>query len=1129
MIDAVKDYLAPKRFGVVAYVCLIVHFLCGLAFTAVTSALRTSEIGKFSCTVDTTSTATYRIYVEKTCHSRYEQAYNSPVPLYGFVLLSTGLIVLVSVIYSLGVSNRVDEIERISSGSDEPRTNSRETKRGFYVFYFYFLHLAFRVLFGILFTVLQYSVFYPKGFDFEFCCTLPTSDLKREFTGNRTSMGDFNTTSIACKNLTASEKQLWSIIVSALNTICALIIFGEVICLWRRFPNCHFVNGWTSDDEFITVYLLRKRYNDMQDELELTGMVNPSPDSTPDISTANNDIDNLVANSTPAVLESTLQDSIEWYKRLVLDAPRALDICYAPKTDLDAMYIDVVIHTGRAEHKFSKKMDRHEIFDVYMKVPDSSIRLEEIKDLFCPNIDTHGSFPRTVLAVGRPGIGKTVLTEKIIRDWANGVNELYSDKIAFLLKFRWFNFEELKNLSLKTFLRYGTGGLSEAKFESIYDEIINEPKKAIFVFDGLDEFNGDLTNCLGQSKMLPNDLNMDTSAINFFVKLICGQMLQGATIVVTSRPTADSFYSRLNFDRSVEIIGFTSDKIEKYVSRFCKNNGRSDLKPKIWDHITSSSDLLNLCYIPVNCFIVCVTVSECLSHPENDTGSLPTTLTELYSAAIDHFAMYHDRNLDQSSSSAIEKLQDLAFRGIENGQLVFKKELFDAKMKLSGLINSLSNPIFPVRTQFCFIHLTVQEFLAARLVIETLAPNAIVKFISDHIDRGKWYLVLQFLAGLLGEKSKMFTSDYHECIMSFARSLTFREDKTINLNDFSHVLVMKCLREVDDEDIVKQVCETTDLNVVTRICHKDSETPLSASEWAAVTFVWKYLNSVKDLVLAHLMEADNRFDDVSKFVQQRCAESLALFDHVRLATSCSDFAKKQLFSSLMHSKCALEHNHAKLTAFRLSINLHDEDASMVCAFLKSENANYLQRLDLSYNDLTSDGISQLCEVFKEKFCKQLAYLDFNTNFLLGNECLNMLCDALIQGQYTLLKSLILGNCCLTAPCVNRLCTYLCDEHCHLNVLELEADYIGDEGIRMLCTNALRREQCELSELGLDTCYLTDQCVPLLCETLQDRNCKLTKLSLYGNQFTEEGRDLLRAVGTTEICKARSYRCNIERE
>ena len=67
MIDAFKDYLAPKRFGIVAYVCVIAHFLCGFVFTAVTRALRASESGKFSCIVDAKSTATYKIQVDKSC------------------------------------------------------------------------------------------------------------------------------------------------------------------------------------------------------------------------------------------------------------------------------------------------------------------------------------------------------------------------------------------------------------------------------------------------------------------------------------------------------------------------------------------------------------------------------------------------------------------------------------------------------------------------------------------------------------------------------------------------------------------------------------------------------------------------------------------------------------------------------------------------------------------------------------------------------------------------------------------------------------------------------------------------------------------------------------------------------
>jgi hypothetical protein len=452
------------------------------------------------------------------------------------------------------------------------------------------------------------------------------------------SVGELNNTSIACENSSSSEKHLWSVIVSVLNTVFALITLGEVIYLiWRQFPILNYRSevDWSCDTEFITVYLLRKRYVRVEHEL--------------------------------SSIEDNTGLCIDVYKRQVLNPSRTCDICYGQKADLNYIYIDVVIDTGRAMHKFSKEMDRHEIFDVYTKVPESSIRLNEIKDLFYPNQDTKGTFPRTVLAVGRPGIGKTVLTEKFICDWANGIDEFYCGKIAFVLKFRWFNFEELKNLSLKTFLRYGTG-LSEETFESIFEEILKEPQKAILIFDGLDEFNGDIRNCLERSRMLPNDPNTCMSGMILFIKLAYGNMLQGATVLVTSRPAADDFYSSLDFDRSVEIIGFTPDKIEEYVNRFCDNIDRGDLKIKIWNHIKSSSNLLNLCYIPVNCFIVCVTLSGCLSVAGNDTGALPTTLTEFYQTAIDHFALKHNRNSNKTSSNEMAMdLQKLAFRGVENG------------------------------------------------------------------------------------------------------------------------------------------------------------------------------------------------------------------------------------------------------------------------------------------------------------------------------------------------------------------------------------------------------------------------------------------------------------------------------
>ena len=1089
IVDAVKEFIVPKRFGIVAYACVIAHFLCGLVFTAVTAGLRSSENGKFSCTVDEKSTATYKKQVDQSCFARYDQTYNSPLPLYGFVCLSIGSPVLISVTYSLIVRIRVDEIEssheRQNNGEDESRGQNRRTV---YVFYFYLVHLILRSLVGITFTVLQHVYFYANGFEFKFVCNLPPTDQVKASKNTQKNVShtvNSTSSSVNCENATASEKRSWTTCVSVINIVVAIVILVEVIYLLRRLPilSCRSGSGWSSDDEFVTKYFLRKSY------------IN-------------------VANQHKLASNCSTRDAMHFYKQEVLSRPRAPDVNYLQKTTLDDMYIDVVIHTERAKRPFSEELvDRHEIYDVYTETPRNSIRLEKIKDIFQSNKDTENKPPRSILAIGRPGIGKTVMTEKIIRDWANEMDVSYSDKIAFIFKFRWFNNDNQENMSLKEFLQFGTLGLSEEYFDHLYEELTNDPSKVILIFDGLDEFHDDPINCLEQSRKIPNDRNTRMSAMNLFIKLIFGDLLKGATVLVTTRPTADDFYSKLDFDRNVEIIGFTREKIEEYIKQFCKNCKRNDLARQIWSHIQSSSELSNLCYIPVNCFIVCVTLSECLMRESRRT--LPTTLTGLYQTATNHFEKYHHRTDDGNDvkKETLGKLQQAAFCGIENDQLVFNEELFDEQLRNSGLVNSLSNPIFPLKTQFCYIHLTVQEFLAAKHATETLAPAELKKFISDHVRNGKWHLVLQFIAGLVGEKIKM-EKEYKECLLAFAESIDVKDGKIIVRKHRHNAFVMKCLKEVDNEHIAKDVLETNEISGEMNL-HVDYTT--SPDECAVITFSAKIMKNAVNFIGANLKKAV--FQEVVEFLQKRCVNSLQL-SWLMFSDDEPDQAERAL-STLATTGCRIKHKHSKLTRLELRcINCFGCEVDLSTMFKDFKTGSVYSQLEcLSLRDCctSSRQMKILCDIFNNGHHTKLRELGLNNNAI-GDEGVRVLSGTLVNGLRGL-TSLRMHNCSLTDECMHSLCKALQDGRCQLTDLHLTSNAIGDKGVRELFENGLTNEHCKLTKLDLANCSLTNQCISSLCKALQDERCQLTYVDLIDNAIGDEGARELFANGLpNEHCK-----------
>ena len=85
-------------------------------------------------------------------------------------------------------------------------------------------------------------------------------------------------------------------------------------------------------------------------------------------------------------------------------------------------------------------------------------------------------------------------------------------------------------------------------------------------------------------------------------------------MITATRPTAGSCVEYMKFNRTVEILGFTSEKIEDYVEKFTQ--GVRHAKDKICGHMKSNMNLFSLCYIPVNCFLVCSRLWEIISFSD---------------------------------------------------------------------------------------------------------------------------------------------------------------------------------------------------------------------------------------------------------------------------------------------------------------------------------------------------------------------------------------------------------------------------------------------------------------------------------------------------------------------------------
>ena len=430
---------------------------------------------------------------------------------------------------------------------------------------------------------------------------------------------------------------------------------------------------------------------------------------------------------------------------------------------LDQIYTKFEVIKYAETYDFSE--NREEQLNLYLRSRNENSQPKTPEDLL--NVES-----KKVLIIGKPGIGKTLFCIKLFRDWAlNKISKAISDArihydAPFFVKFRRFNWA--KDLSLRELLIQSEYFPTRYMDDGAWNHLLRNPESVLIVFDGFDEFK--------HSKNIPvvathhRSIEEKKPLQILYQWLVNGELLREASIVTTRRPTALSGIRHLKFDKTFEIVRFSTEQIKEYINKFAGDDKQAG--ETLWRHISSNMNLLSICYIPVNSFIMCSSLSEIMQFECSDSVTLPSKLTTIYENAVKVFYLRHTEefrdihftredflsaDLPSAVEKKFEKLGRVAFERIEERKLILgRNEVsgLEESAFFHRLPNRLTAPLEDEK-QFCFIHLTIQEFFAARYLTNDMREIELRNSVSWNIKNDKWKLVFQFLAGLMEDKNHL--------------------------------------------------------------------------------------------------------------------------------------------------------------------------------------------------------------------------------------------------------------------------------------------------------------------------------------------------------------------------------------
>nr|XP_023662119.1 NACHT, LRR and PYD domains-containing protein 3-like [Paramormyrops kingsleyae] len=697
---------------------------------------------------------------------------------------------------------------------------------------------------------------------------------------------------------------------------------------------------------------------------------------------------------------------------------------------------------------------------------------------------------RTVLSKGVAGIGKTVSVQKFILDWAEGkANQDVHFIIA--LSFRDLNLIKVE-YSLIELLLHFVPDLKSVEPTELFRY------KILFIFDGLDECRLPLDFHDNESWF---DVTKKTSLDVLLTNLIKGNLLPSALLWITSRPAAANQIPPKCVHQVTEIRGFNDAQKEEY---FRRRFSDQSLASWIITHVKSSRSLFIMCHIPVFCWISATVFQRFFS--ETDRREIPSTLSEMYTHFLifqtslknDKYMKNSETKLNKCFESGKEfllKLGKLAFDNLEKGNLIFYEQDLaenDINVSEASVYSGVCTEVFKEEyglyqeKVYCFVHLSIQEYLAAFHVFLSNSSADLLKTAVDQAlesKNGHLDLYLRFLLGLSTDSSKTLlqrllgkTKTSSHDIKETAQFIKGKIKE--NLSPERTIDLFHCLNELGDNSLVEEAQKYLNSG---RLSAED----LSPAQYSALAFVLLMSNEELDVF------------DLKNFIR-------------------SDKEHWRLLPVVETSR----------TALLGSCNLTEKCCEVLASALRS--SSYLRELDLSDNNLQDSGVTLLSAGLGDSHCK-LEILRLPGCRVTEEGCSSLasalrsnpsgvkLLSAVLEDPSCKLEKLKLSGCRVTEEGCSSLASGLRSNPSLLRELDLSYNHPGDSGVKLLSA-VLEDPSCKLEKLKLDSCNLTEKCCEELASALRSNSSHLRELNLSDNDLQDSGVTLLSAGLGDSHCK-----------